>query len=82
MLNEILKLQGVKQLNKKETQFVLGGNIVGWTVVCTFSDGTSWSGHTHQSSTFDGMKTHCNDSGGFVEIETKYFSEQYDQVEH
>ena len=70
MLKDFLKLKGVKQLNEKEQLFVLGG--ISWSLTCNFSDGTSWSGHTHELETLRGMREHCKSSGGTIYSESTF----------
>ncbi|NER12096.1 hypothetical protein GWK08_01460 [Leptobacterium flavescens] len=75
MLKNILNQEGVKKLNQKQLQSINGG--VGFTVTCTFSDGTSWSGHTHDFFAAQDMVNHCSTSGG----DSSYHAHLFDFID-
>jgi len=71
MLNEILKLKGVNQLNKKQLSSIKGSlgavailQDACHTVTCDFSDGLGWEINTNDSGTANGFEDTCKAQGG------------------
>lgn len=62
MLKNVLDFNGVKQLNKNELGSINGGGR--FTVTCSFPDGSSWQGHTHDVEAAADMILHCRNSNG------------------
>jgi len=56
-------------LSKSQLSKIKAGD--GYTITCTFSDGTSWQGHTHDIDVANGMSSHCGRNGGRVQSFTQ-----------
>ena len=69
MFNNILNLEGVTVLDKKQQGDVIGGDRI---VYCRFSDGGNWYGQTDDAQAFEDMQSHCTSSGGQVFISPEF----------
>ena len=58
MKKSLLNLKGVKKLDDNQLKKIMGG----YTVICYFNDGTSWTGSTNDMDVVNQMEDHCRNS--------------------
>ncbi|NER15270.1 hypothetical protein GWK08_17570 [Leptobacterium flavescens] len=69
MLKDILKLDGIIQLDRNQLNSIKGLGVASisqacHTVTCTFSDGLDWMISTNDSSVANSFEDRCEQQGG------------------